>query len=117
MYSPPFVIMHKKLETTEESSLKLNDIMFKMGVPHQSELIKFYEDYMQGRYSSNQSKLPPQPIILLGHKLFVVQYTPDLLHATDGLNSPDSVNLIAMPIQSNQMGSSTQFLIRIFDGC
>lgn len=72
--------------------------MTKMGIPHQSELIKFYEDYMQGRYSSNHHKFPPQPLILLGHKLFVVQYTPDLLYATDGLNSPDSVNLISMPI-------------------
>ena len=39
---------------------------------------------MRSRYSSH-GNLPPKPIILLSHKLFVVEYTNDMLYATDGL--------------------------------
>ena len=46
MYSPPFVILHRQLKTGEDKSMKLDDVMFEMGIPHQSELLKFYENYL-----------------------------------------------------------------------
>ena len=40
---------------------------------------------MKGRFSPHNTQLPPNPIILLSHKLFVVEYATDFLYATDGL--------------------------------
>ena len=68
----------------------------KLRIPHQSELVKFYEDFMQAKYSSKD--MPPKPIYMLKHKLFVVQYQEELLNAIDGMNTEDSINLLALPI-------------------
>ena len=29
--------------------------MYQIGLPHQSELVNFYEDYFAGKFSSNQT--------------------------------------------------------------
>jgi hypothetical protein len=53
MYSPPFVILHRSFKHEEDKQMKLDDVMQEMGIPHQSELLSFYENYLQGRFSSN----------------------------------------------------------------
>ena len=104
-----------------------------LGLPHQSELVNFYEDYFAGKYSScqklnkSQSKskdihnpfIMPNQIFMLGHKLFVIDYQQDILHATDGLNGYESLNLVAMPVMSNkknQSVTSAHIIMRMYRG-
>ena len=116
LYSAPFIVFYKKIDHYSEQPALLENLTTQMGIPHQCELLQFYEDYLHSRFSSNQKRrpvLPPKDIKMLGHKLFVVQYQNGLLNAIDGL-SQDSINLLALPIQT-MPGSSIQFIIKIYD--
>ena len=98
--------------------------------------MSFYEDYLSGRFSSNQTlqfpqktqaklhkpgqvmqspMVPPKSIQMMGHRLFVVQYEPDLLHAIDGLSGRESINLVAVPLVSQTL-TQTQIIVRVYRG-
>ena len=116
LYSAPFIVFYKKIEHSTENPAHLDQLTIQMGIPHQCELLQFYEDYLHSRFSSDQKRrpvMPPKDIKMLGHKMFVVQYQTGLLNAIDGL-SEDSINLLALPIQT-MPGSSIQFIIKIYD--
>ncbi|CDW81693.1 UNKNOWN [Stylonychia lemnae] len=103
-YNPPFLIFYQK-KTYKEGNVDLqppqdsNIANFHeyLGVPHQCELVKFYEDF-------NLMKYPKNPIMMVKRKFFLVQYEPDLLHAVDGLGK----GVIILPVHGN-------FLIKIYD--
>jgi hypothetical protein len=38
----------------QQGKIKLQDYVYMLGLPHQSELVNFYEDYFAGKYSSCQ---------------------------------------------------------------
>ncbi|TNV79931.1 hypothetical protein FGO68_gene81 [Halteria grandinella] len=65
-------------------------------IPHQFELMRFFEHYHMMKY-------PKEPIRMLKRKFFIVQYDPDLIHATDGLGS----GLVIAPVQGN-------FLLKVY---
>ena len=102
IYCVPFIIFYKKQELQEDSlgdkpPLRLQDyVSQQLKIPHQSELVQFYEDFLQAKYSSKD--MPPKPIYMAKHKLFVVQYQEEFLNAIDGLNTEESINLLALPI-------------------
>ena len=126
LYAAPFVIFYEKRSDSPfqfqgESSLALTNPEIKIRmiqenlgeytkyhkIPHQSELLRFYEDYLQAKYSSNKKievPIPPSSIRILNHRLFVVQYDSDLLHAIDGLKGEDSVNLVVVPVTNRASG-------------
>ena len=52
---------------------------------------------------------------MLGHRLFVTSYEPDLLHAIDGLSGAESLNLLAMPILGQSV-TQTQIILRLYRG-
>lgn len=119
IHNAPFIIFHpknseldKKTTMAAQGKMKLNDLMYELGIPPQKELLTFYENYMQGRFSS-MNGFRPRDIVFLGHKLFVIQYDQFILHATDGL----SFHLLAMPLfpQSSQYPITyCQIIMRIY---
>ena len=117
IYCVPFIIFYKKQELSEDDlgdkpPLRLQDyISQQLKIPHQSERVQFYEDFLQAKYSSKD--MPPKPIHMVKHKLFVVQYQEEFLNAIDGLNTEESVNLLALPIL--RMYGSTQFIIKLYN--
>ena len=91
-YLPPFLIITKKLAADAEppNQLSFGKCNIYEGIPHTSELLTIYEDFHHSRY-------PMKEICVLAKKYFVVQYTPGLIHAIDGLGS----GLIMMPVNGN----------------
>mgnify|MGYP006907052094 CR=1 FL=1 len=82
--------------------------MNQLGIPHQDELVQFYQNYMSGRFSANQGNIAPLPIILQGHKLFIVSYSEHFIFATDGLKGEDGVSALIITLFGNQ------FVIKTF---
>ena len=81
--------------------------MVQMGIPHQDELVQFYQNYMQAKFSVNNNSAP-KPIILMGHKLFVMSYTQQFIFATDGLKTENGVSALILTLFGNQ------FLVKTF---
>eukprot|EP00347_Sterkiella_histriomuscorum_P006065 403354200 len=109
-YNPPFMIFYsKKLYKECSGSSNQNDqnivpqdasignFQDYLGIPHQCELTKFYEEF-------NLMKYPKLPIMMIKRKFFIVGYEPDLIHAIDGLGK----GIIILSVNGN-------FLMKIYD--
>ena len=121
-YQAPFTAFYRNIEDEQilnaverESNLSddltpritLNDLMIQMGIPHQDELVQFYQNYMQAKFSANNISAL-KPIILMGHKLFVINYTEQFIFATDGLKTENGVSALIVTLFGNQ------FLVKTF---
>lgn len=52
--------------------------------------------------TNNTNNIAPKPIIMLGHKLFIVDYNELFIHATDGLNTENGVSVLIFILFGNQ---------------
>ena len=73
-YSPPFMIFYDKEVEVDLEVTTIGNFTEIIDVPHQHELVRFFENFNLFRY-------PKDPLLLYNSKFFFVHYEQDYLHA------------------------------------